>query len=65
VAVLEQSLITVLLSSGLSIPLLLLLGCGLRCCHRLLIPLLLSSLALVLLLFCIIPSTRQVTREFT
>lgn len=56
VAVLEQSLITVLLSSGLSVPILLLLGCGLRCCHLLLIPLLLSSLALVSLLFRIIPS---------
>lgn len=65
VAVLEQSFITVLLSSGLGIPILLLLSCGLRCCHLLLIPLLLSSLALVLLLFCTIPSTRQVMREFT
>lgn len=46
VAVLEQSLITVLLSSGLGVPVLL-LGCGLRCCHPLLILLLLSSLALI------------------
>lgn len=65
VAVLEQSLIAVLFSSGLSVPVLLLLGRGLRCCHPLLILLLLSSLALVLLLFFTILSTRQGTRDLT
>lgn len=65
VAVLEQPLITVLLSSGLGVPVLLLLGRGLRCCHPLLIQLLLSSLALVLLPFFTILSTRQGTRELT
>lgn len=65
VAVLEQSLITVLLSSGLGVPVLLLLGRGLRCCHPLLILLLLSSLALALLLFLTILSIRQGTRELT
>lgn len=35
VAVLEQSLIAILFSSGLGVPVLLLLGRGLRCCHPL------------------------------
>ena len=57
-AVLEQSVLGVLFGRLLGIPILL-LGCGLRCCHPLLTLLLLSPLVFAPLLLRIAPSTSQ------
>lgn len=62
VAVLEQSLLAILLCSLLLIPIFF-LGCGLRCCHLLLTLMLLSPLALAPLIFHIVSLSPPLSRN--